>query len=216
VRVTAQRRSPASLARDPGYTEGCSKSNFAYTYGMQALRRLAAVLDELASAECYLFSPSDLRAAMPDMPSQRFKELLSRAAKNGVLGRVCRGIYLVPRLARAPGLILPHTAAKLRVGHLLYLSLESALSEHGVISQVLLDRLTLMTSGRRGLIDCGEFGSIEFTHTQRSAQDCRGQLSYDDSKRLWVASASLAWQDLRRVGRNLDLVDPHVLEEIDS
>ena len=111
------------------------------------------------------------------------------------------------------GLQLEETAARLRAGHLLYLSLESALSEHGAISQMPLDCLTLMTSGRRGVIDCGPFGSLEFTHTRRTAGSCLGQLVYDPERRLWIASAALAWQDLRHVGRNLDLV---VREEVEG
>jgi hypothetical protein len=169
---------------------------------------LAQVLDALASPEHYLFFASDLRSAVPDQSLSSFKCLLSRAATSGLLQRVCRGVYLYPRVAFVPGLVLAHTAARLRAGHLLYLSLESALSEQGWISQLPMDRLTLMTSGRSGLIACGRWGSIEFTHTKRSVQNCQGQLTYDPTRRLWVASATLAHQDLRFVGRNLDLIDP--------
>jgi hypothetical protein len=180
---------------------------------MQPARQLLGVLEEVSSPERYLFALADLRSALPEMSDNRLNVLLSRAVGRGRLIRVCRGIYLYPRVAYNPGLVLAHTAARLRAGHLLYLSLESALSEHGALSQLPLDRLTLMTSGRRGVIDCGPFGSLEFTHTRRTAGSCRGQLVYDAERRLWIASVALAWQDLQHVGRNLDLV---VREEIEG
>lgn len=62
------------------------------------------------------------------------KALLSRAAKSGVFERVCRGIYVNPRAAYPRGLMLYHTASKLRAGNFNYLSLETLLSDAGVIS----------------------------------------------------------------------------------
>ena len=178
---------------------------------MQPLRRLGAVLEEFAGPDRAVFAAADLRSAVPEVSDAAFTVLLSRAAASGVLERVCRGVYLYPRAGLAPGLVLAHAAARLRAGHLLYMSLESALSEHGVLSQLPLDRLTLMTSGRRGVIACGRWGSIEFTHTTRTPSDCRGRLVYDGARRLWLADPELAWSDLKRVGRNLDLVDPAAL-----
>jgi hypothetical protein len=180
---------------------------------MQPLRRLTAVLEAVAGPERYIFATADLRSALPDLPTPAFKVLLSRATTGGVLTRVCRGIYVFPKVPFTPGLVLPHAAARLRAGHLLYLSLESALSEYGVISQIPIDRLTLMTSGRRGVIDCGAWGSIEFTHTRRTAHACRGALNFDPERRLWIANAAFALADLRRVGRNLDLVDSTAVGE---
>ena len=179
---------------------------------MQPIRRLAVVLEEVAGPDRAVFAASDLRSAVPDLSRAAFTVLLSRAATGGLLERVCRGVYLYPKAGLASGLVLPHVAARLRCGHLLYLSLESALSEQGALSQLLLDRLTLMTSGRRAVIDCGRWGSIEFTHTTRTAVECRGRLTYDTERRLWVADCGLAWSDLKRVGRNLDLVDQTAVE----
>jgi hypothetical protein len=174
---------------------------------------LLAVLDDLASPERAIFALADLRSALPDLSLDRCKVLLSRVVKRGDLQRVCRGIYLYPRAKPDPHQVLPRTAARLRTGHFLYLSLESVLSQHGIISQLPMDRLTLMTSGRSGLIDCGQWGAIEFTHTKRGPEDCRGELAYDEDRHLWIASPRLAWRDLHFVGRNLDLVDQDLLTE---
>ena len=173
---------------------------------MQALRILAKCLGSLATPEHYLFAPADLRSLVPSLSDAAFRSMLTRAVASGVLDRVCRGIYLASHVAHASGLVLYHAAARLRAGHLLYLSLESALSEHGLISQMPLGRITLMTTGRGGAINCGVRGVIEFTHTKRRANRFCGQLSYDPARRLWVAAPKLALRDLRRVGRNLDLV----------
>lgn len=180
---------------------------------MQPLRQLAEVLAEVAGPERAIFATADLRSALPQLSDAAFTVLLSRAVSGGLLERICRGIYLYPRAGLEPGLVLAQAAARLRAGHLLYLSLESALSEHGLISQIPLDRLTLMTSGRRGIIDCGRWGSMEFTHTMRTPTECRGRLAYDPARHLWIADPVLAWADLKRVGRNLDLVDPSALEQ---
>lgn len=183
---------------------------------MQPLRQLAEVLDGVAGPTRAIFAAADLRSALADLSDEAFAVLLSRAVSGGFLERVCRGVYLYPRAGLEAGLVLAHAAARLRAGHLLYLSLESALSEHGLISQVLIDRLTLMTSGRRGIIDCGRWGSIEFTHTTRTAAECQDHLTYDTARRLWIADARFAWSDLKRVGRNLDLVDTSRLEHNDG
>lgn len=41
-----------------------------------------------------------------------------------------------------------------------YISLESALSDAGVISQIPINRVTLMSSGRTATISCGQLGSL--------------------------------------------------------
>ena len=178
------------------------------------LSQLIATLDRLGTPERAIFATADLRSALPDLSTAQFKVHLSRAVQRGVLQRVCRGIYCYPHAQPNQQLVLYHAAARLRAGHLCYLSLESVLSHHGVISQIPLDRLTLMTSGRRATIACGPWGSIEFTHTKRRAHDLAGQLTYDAPKRLWVATPQLAWRDLKRVGRNNDFVDLNILAEI--
>ena len=54
----------------------------------------------------------------------------------------------------------------MRRGEYSYISLETMLSEYGAISQVPIDRLTVMTTGRKGEYET-PFGVIEFTHTKR-------------------------------------------------
>lgn len=178
---------------------------------MQPIRQLERLLQELATTEHYLFSAADLQSACRSSANRSV--LLSRASKAGILRRVCRGIYLYPRVDYPRGRVLFHTAALLRADAFNYISLETALSDAGMISQIPIDRITLMTSGRSHVVSCGDFGRIEFVHTSRRPADVAPQLSYDFACRLWRASPALALRDMRATRRDLSLVSPEVPRE---
>jgi hypothetical protein len=130
-----------------------------------------------------------------------------QCSKSGVIQRLCRGIYLNPRVSHPGGLVLFHAAGKLRADFFNYVSLETVLSEAGVISQIPLDWITLMSSGRSSIINCRQFGTIEFVHTKKRPGDLAGRLIYDTRYRLWKACVELAVSDLRATGRSADLID---------
>ncbi|MDA3949605.1 MAG: type IV toxin-antitoxin system AbiEi family antitoxin domain-containing protein [Spirochaeta sp.] len=180
---------------------------------MQALEHLRDELMRLASANRYLFSSTDLRALFPDQSDQAFRALLTRATRSGVLRRVCRGIYIFPYVTYPRGYELYHAAARLRADTLTWISLETALSDAGVISQIPVGRITLMSTGRTSTISCGPFGTIEFHHTKRDPNEVAGNLVYDPACRLWRATPDQALRDLRAVGRSLDLVNREVLDD---
>lgn len=100
--------------------------------------------------------------------------------------------------------LLEAIAANLRRGEVCYVSLESALAEYGVISQIPLDRLTVMTSGRSGEIRT-PYGVLEFTHSARTELELLSR-SIDVERPLRLASKEAAVGDLKRVGRNLHLL----------
>ncbi len=181
---------------------------------MQPIKLLSRILENLAGAENYLFSLDDLRGALPESESGAFKALLSRAQKAGMLTRVCKGIYLYPRFGYPAGLVLFHVAAKLRADTFNYLSLETVLSDAGVISQIPLNWITLMSSGRSHIVDCGDFGHIEFIHTKRKPTEVADQLNYDPDCRLWRASVSLALLDMKLTRRSTELVDWSLADEL--
>lgn len=181
---------------------------------MQPIKQLSQILDNLADSENYLFALDDLRGALPDAGSGSFKALLSRAQKTGILKRVCKGIYLYPRVDYPAGDVLFHTAAKLRADAFNYLSLETVLSDAGVISQIPLSWITLMSSGRSHIVECGNFGHIEFTHTKRKPADVADRLNYDPERRLWRASVPLALLDMKLTRRSTDLVDWSLANEL--
>jgi len=172
---------------------------------MQGIKVLRDQLTELSDQNHYLFSLSDLSSLFPSYSMNNLKTLISRSCRSGLLIRVCRGIYMAPRIAQ-DGLLLFHTAVKIRAGHFNYISLETALSDEGLISQIPMNRITIMSSGRKSQVDCGEFGSIEFIHTRKKVSAVADRLNYDVSCGMWRADSYLALADLKAVGRNLDLV----------
>lgn len=174
---------------------------------MQPLRQFMDTISQLASPQACLFTPADLRSILPEHSETAFKTLLSRAVREGYLTRLCRGLYLYEKAKPDQGLILPHAVAKLRPLGLNYLSLETVLSEAGIISQIPIHRIMVMSSGRTGLIDCGRWGSIEFVKTQQRPADLVGKLSYDPTTRLWRANVAQALRDMRATHRSLDLID---------
>lgn len=180
---------------------------------MQPVRRLMQTLAKLANAEHCLFTPNDLRALLPDLSGAAFKTLLSRAAQQGQLARVCRGLYLYTPAAPPSGLLLFHAAARLRADGFNYISLETALSEAGAISQMPINRISVMSSGRSSVIACGRWGTIEFVHTSQRAEDLSDQLRYDERCRMWRASVPLALRDMRATHRSQDLIDRSVARE---
>lgn len=160
----------------------------------------------------YVFTHRDLKKLFPEDSSQALNAGLNRLVKNNILDRVARGIYLY---ALSHHKTSPHTleliAKTLRRGEYNYVSLESALSEYGAISQIPMDRITVMTTGRKGEYRTA-FGTIEFTNTKRSVSDIIQQIQ-NVGRPLRLATKQAAYRDLKRVGRNTHLVDESVIYE---
>jgi hypothetical protein len=102
----------------------------------------------------------------------------------------------VPECGHLAGLLF-HAAARLRAGEFNYISLETVLSDAGVISQVPMNWISLMTSGRSHVVDCGDYGHIEFVHTAQRPDDVSAELTYDPDRRLWRASVRQALRDMK-------------------
>ena len=181
---------------------------------MHPIRLLEKTLARLATGSNYLFSVRDLSAILPGSSQTAFNALIGRAENNGIIRRVCRGLYLNPQTDFPAGMVLYHAAARLRAQEFNYLSLESVLSDSGVISQVPMNWITLMSSGRSNTISCGSFGHIEFTHSKRGPQEVAPQLTYDANCRMWRASVALALKDMKRTRRSFDLVNWEIANEL--
>jgi predicted transcriptional regulator of viral defense system len=172
---------------------------------MQPLKKLALTLESLADREHSLFASSDLEGVFGD--HDQLPVLLSRAVKAGLLKRICRGIYLYPKADHPMGELLFHAAARLRADEFNYISLETALSDAGLISQIPMNWITVMSSGRSHTVDCGEFGHIEFVHTEQRPEQIANELVYDAARHLWRASEKQALRDMKVTRRSMDLVN---------
>jgi hypothetical protein len=180
---------------------------------MQPIRYLNQWLSEHADNQHYLFTLQSLRALCNTLSDTAFKTLLSRTVNAGLLARVCRGLYLYKKSYSVDGLLLFHAAALLRADAFNYISLETALSDAGVISQMPLNSITIMSSGRSGLISCGNFGTIEFVHTNQKPETLINQLTYDHQCGMWRANVALALRDMKATHRNCDLINWDIANE---
>jgi hypothetical protein len=181
---------------------------------MQSLKILLHWFDKYANSSRYLFVAKDIQALFPDMRQGALKALLSRAVAAGYIMRVCRGLYAYKPEKFSRGLLLFHAAAYLRAGDFNYISLETALSDMGVISQIPMNYISIMSSGRSNQIDCGKFGRIDFVHTDQKPADLVDQLVYDPKCRMWRAHVGLAIRDMKKTRRTtINLVDWSVVDE---
>jgi hypothetical protein len=180
---------------------------------MQSIKILIQWFDEHASANHYLFVNRDFVVLFPMLDQGGLKTLLHRAVRAGYLERVCRGLYAYKPHKFSNGLLLFHAAAYLRSDDFNYISLETALSDMGVISQIPINYISIMSSGRSSKINCGRFGLIEFVHTEQKPADLVELLVYDDDCKMWRALVSLAIRDMKKTRRNLDLIDWDVVDE---
>jgi hypothetical protein len=112
------------------------------------------------------------------------------------------------------GHLLFHAAARLRAGEFNYISLETVLSDAGVISQVPMNWISVMTSGRSHVVDCGDYGHIEFVHTAQRPDIVSHELTYDPDRRLWRASVRQALRDMKATRRSMELVDEEAAREL--
>lgn len=178
---------------------------------MQPITLLRSTLERCGEKKHCLFSLEDFLSLFPDFTVENLRMLLSRCAQRGILERVCKGIYLYPKADYDSSSLLFAVAAKLRCAHFNYVSFETVLSRHGLISQLPLGWIVVMTRGRRGIINCGRFGSVEFIHTQNVSEKSLSQLHLDSATGMWWASPQLALQDMKKARRPLDLVEGKAL-----
>ena len=169
------------------------------------------VLTEWDEAGRYVFTLRDLVKLFPGDSPKTLQAALNRLVRDGLLQRACRGVYVYPLARSRDSHTVERIAVALRRGEYNYISLESALSEYGAISQIPVDRLTVMTTGRKGVYRT-PWGTIEFTHTRRPIPDILDSL-HDVGRPLRLATPVAAWRDLKRVGRNTHLVDQGALSD---
>lgn len=175
---------------------------------MQPLQRLEQwLLGTKSATRGQLYPATAFQSLFPDLSAGAYRALLHRAEKRGLLERVCQGVYQYAGAPDNSGLILFHAAALLRARNFNYISLETALSDAGLISQMPIAWITIVSTGRSATVNCGRFGTIEFIHTERAMSEIVSELSYDANRHLFLASSALALADMKRLNRpTIDLV----------
>jgi hypothetical protein len=153
----------------------------------------------------WLITTGVMRQWFPEESAAGLMSSLRRHADNGLITPVSKGIYANDRAHSKPPAPLEHVVGFLRDGHISYLSLESRLSELGLLSQMPMDLLTVMTTGRSALFNT-PYGQVEFIHTKKSLTKLSGELTQERKSPLLRASRTLALRDIKRVGRNVELV----------
>jgi len=155
---------------------------------------------------CGLFTTNDMGLLLKTPTGLNLNNLLYKATKAGVLTRVCKGIYINPLVPPTGTHLLARIAVLLHWDKFIYISLESQLSHLGRISQVMINHLTVMTTGRSGAIKT-LYGMIEFTHTKQTAKTLHGLVYFDPDVGIFRAKEEKAIKDLRRAGRNVHMLE---------
>ncbi len=160
-----------------------------------------------------LFSFNQARVLFADENESTMYTALCRHTKNGIIERVCKGVWMNPISRFADNdTRLEELALLLRPDHYNYVSLETVLSQASVISQQMFGYLTVMTTGASKLIKA-TFGTLELIHTKRSLVELIHH-SVPKGHRLRWANVEIAYRDLKRTGRNLNMIDMDALKSV--
>ena len=173
---------------------------------MSKLRKLTeSTLKAVNSGHSGLFTTTDLALLTDSKLGSNFNKFLHNAVKTNVLEKVCKTVFINPMCPPTGKGVLIKIANILHWDKFVYVSLESQLSYLGCISQLTMDRVTLMTTGRKGVIKT-KYGVIEFTHTRRNIHSIEKGVYFDPEVGAFRATKEKAIKDLKRVGRNVEML----------
>jgi len=141
-----------------------------------------------------------------ESPGPGFTKFLADCVKKGVLRRVAQGVFESALSPPEASTAIYQIIRKLRGSVLSYISLESQLSHTGEISQVMMDRVTVVTKGRSGTFST-PYGVIEFTHTKKSVTEIFPNLYFDASINMYRATSEQAIADLKDCRRNIHMLE---------
>lgn len=166
-------------------------------------RELLEMLDFFDKKGIWAFRFSAIRMYFSDENDESIQISLNRHAKNGIIIRCARGVYANPR-GKRPFFAREYLASILRDKFTFYLSLESVLSENGLISQI-PNRLCFVSKDRTRTFKT-PYGILEFVHSNRK-ENFLENCHYDENRAIWVASNDQAVKDLYQHRRSVDLYE---------
>ena len=170
---------------------------------------LLSALVKAAKAGGGIHSAAELAFMLGVPCDSAFKKFLADCTKRRLLRRVMKGFYESAITPPEPETAIYNIIKKLRSGVLNYISLESQLSHLGEISQVVMDRVTVVTKGRSGCFDT-PYGVIEFTHSKKPVEQVAPHLYYDPDIKMYRAHKEQAIADLKHCQRNLHMLASEV------
>ncbi len=174
---------------------------------MNKLRKISEVtLKSVKAGHSGLFTTNDLALLVDIEADLNFAKFLHKAVKAGVLDKVCTNIFINPLSPPEGKGVLIKIANIIHWDKFVYISMESQLSYLGIISQVMMNRLTVMTTGRSGVVKT-MYGIIEFTHTSRKIEKIKDEIYFDPDIGAFRATKEKAIKDLKRVGRNISMIE---------
>jgi len=172
---------------------------------MTKTNKLLAVFSSTVKAGGGIHTTAELAFMLGEPSSPAFTKFLADGVKKGVLRRVARGLYESTITPPEPESAIYKTIKKLRGDVLSYISLESQLSHTGDISQVVIDRVTMITKGRSGTF-ATPYGVIEFTHTKKPIKQIAPNLYFDSDIKMYRATTEQAIADLKHCNRNVHML----------
>jgi hypothetical protein len=175
------------------------------------LTQAVNLLDRFKSRKVYIFSRHDLGVIFQE-EDDTLSSTIKRLTKEKFLEKVANGLYAAKGVNNGDGILLYKIAAHLRPRDINYLSNESVLSNLSIISQQMLDQITVMTTGRSGKF-VTPFGAVEFTHSKRDPVKILKSTVKPDGMPIRFADKHIALRDLKRIGRNIDMVDMEEFHE---
>lgn len=173
---------------------------------MTKIHELLIVFANAVKAGGGIHSASELAFMLGEPCNPTFIKFLADRVKKGQLRRVVKGLYESVLTPPEPETAIYKIIKKLRSSVLNYISLESQLSHTGDISQVVMDRVTVVTKGRSAIFST-PYGVIEFTHTKKPIDQIASNLYFDPDIKMYRATTEQAIADLKHCKRNLHMLE---------
>lgn len=169
--------------------------------------------DALNLQEKVVYSPSQLWLLFNSRSDEEYNDTLAVAMEENLLHQEQGDLFVYSHATVPKRQICFALVEAFARGDFFYVSLEYALSQWGVISQVPFV-LTMSTTGPDAWFSSDRYGEYEFVHIDMDVGKIlrnRDVIVYPD--RLKLAKPNLALEDLKMVGRSLELVNMEDYEE---
>lgn len=171
---------------------------------------LLAMLDHFNKNRLWAFNLKQIEMFFNKESKQSIQMSLNRHTRDGLIVRCAKGVYANPR-GKKPFWCLEYLAGVLRNYKTFYLSLETLLSEHSLISQM-PNRLTFISQGRSQTFYT-PYGIIEFTHTSTNHKNFLKDCYFDSNRQIYIANTEKAINDIYRHNRSVDLYEEQLKKD---